>query len=175
MDSVTINQRVAHRVNLKVDNGDLAASVFDDSHENSFGYSSIGTTSTAIDRIYYDTLVLDKSGTIGINLTSLPVSPPEASGGAVVKIVGLYVEPIDNTSGTNASSLRIGDSSGTNMAKLWWGSVSTTVTVGGADYNGHYSHHDATGVAVGGNSIKFTNLDSSNTLTFNVLIIGRSA
>lgn len=176
MDSLSLNITVSHRVNLHVDNGALNPSKFSDYRERSVGTSSIGAGAGAIDRLYLATHTLAPSGSVTINLGAVPTEPAEAAGGVFAKLVDMHIEMVDNLDGsTNGSGIRFGDAAGTNMAQLWFGSVSTTFTVGSADTDSYWSTHDDAGVAVGGNSIKFTNLDSTDTVTFNLLLTGRSS
>lgn len=175
MDSVSLTVQVAHDIQLSEDNGSLNPTRFAQGRETSAGYGTVGTSAGSIDRIYYDEIVLDKSGSTTIALTSLPIEPAGVgSGGAIATLTELFLELRPNASSTiTASGVRLGDATGTGMAKMMFGSVSTTVDVHKTP--GVFFWASDTGVARGGDSIKITNLDSSNTVTLNLLLTGRSA
>lgn len=175
MDSISVNVNVTESVYIAVDNGTLNPTTFRQQKSSEAGYGTVGSTTTTIDRLYYNSLTLGKSETVGIDLTSLPTEPGGVgSGGAVVTLTGLSVIIVANGDSTiTGSGLRIGDSAGTNMAKMMFGSVSTTFDL--PKDPGIFVWGGDVGVPRGGNSIKFTNLDSSNSITFTVKITGRSA
>lgn len=174
MDSISVTTNVTESVYIAVDNGTLNPTTFRQMKTAEAGYGTVGSATATIDRLYYNSITLGKSETIGIDLTSLPTEPGGVgSGGAVTTINGLSVVigPSGDTTITG-SGLRIGDSSGTNMAKMMFGSVSTTFDI--PKDPGLFNWAGDVGCARGGNSIKFTNLDSSNSITFTVKITGRS-
>lgn len=175
MDSISVTTDVTESVYIAVDNGTLNPTTFRQLKTVDAGYGTVGSTTATIDRLYYNSLTLGKSETVGIDLTSLPTEPGGVGpGGAVVTLNGLSVVIVANGDSTiTGSGLRIGDSSGTNMAQMMFGSVSTTLDI--PKDPGVFVWAGDVGVARGGNSIKFTNLDSSNSITFTVKITGRSA
>lgn len=174
MDSVSVNTNISQSVHIKDDNGTLNPTYFSQLREDSSGYGTVGSSTGQIDRLYYASHTLDKSGTVGINLTSLPTEPGGVgSGGAIATVTLLHVKIFPNSDTTiTASGLTMGDTAGTDMAKLMFNNVSTTFNI--PKDPGLFSWGGDVGVARGGNSIKFTNQDSSNTITFTVLIAGRS-
>lgn len=174
MDSVSVNTSITQSIAISVDNGVLNPTSFRQLSTDDAGYNTVGSATGTIDRLYYASHTLDKSATVGINLTSLPDEPGGVGSTgslATLTILNIKIEPNEGTTIT-ASGLRIGDSSGTNMAKLMFGSVSTTFDI--PKTPGIFAWAGDAGVARGGNSIKFTNLDSANTITFTTLIVGRS-
>lgn len=175
MDSISVNTNVTESVYIAVDNGTLNPTTFRQLKSSEAGYGTVGSTTTTIDRLYYNSITLGKSETISIDLTSLPTEPGGVgSGGAVVTLNGLSVVIVPSGDTTiTGSGLRIGDSSGANMAKMMFGSVSTTFDI--PKDPGIFVWGGDVGVARGGDSIKFTNLDSSESITFTVKITGRSA
>jgi hypothetical protein len=173
MDSISLTTTITKSVRIAVANGTLNSTTFSQTKEDSAGYGAVGTATGTIDRFYWKEHIVAPSGSVTINLASLPEAPEGASAGAVVTLTELHVKISENANSTiTASGLRIGDATGVNMAKMMFGSVSTTFDVPKSP--GLFSWAGDGGVAVGGNSIKFTNLDSSNTITFTVEIAGRS-
>lgn len=174
MDSVSLTNAISTYVRVQVDNGTLNPTTFTQLREDSAGYGVVGSSTGQIDRLYYAQHTLDKSATVGVNLTSLPTEPGGVgSGGSLATLTLLHIKIEPNEDSTiTASGLRLGDTSGTNMAKLMFSDVSVTVNIPSSP--GVFSWSGDGGVARGGNSIKLTNLDSSNTITFNLLIVGRS-
>lgn len=175
MDSVTLSMGMSQEVACGKSNSPLSPSTTHDYENPHLNYGTVSLGLGFIDNLHYHVYTLDKSASIGLDLSAALGTPVDAAGTGptgFTKITVLRVMLRANVDGSAGSaSIRFGNH-GTAPAKLFLGSVSQTFDVGG---DGRFSWESDTGVARGGTNLKILNLDGSNTATFSLLIAGRTA
>lgn len=175
MDRIAITTGLTESVRIERDNGLLNPTSFNQYFHDDYGYIKTGTTPGSINRLYYNSITLDKSEHVVIDLGDLPTEPGGiGSGGKISTLNGLSVIVTSNPSDLTITGkgVLLGDSSGGSHTNLMFGSNNVVVTI--PRNPGFFVWASDEGVTLTGSKLKITNMDDENKTTVIIKIIGRS-
>lgn len=180
MDSVALSVDTSVAVTLRGAQLNLNPKTFGQAVSDGVSWNSVGTTTGKINVFHFKSYELGPSATIAFDVQASP--PDDMPGNPVtvneamptlVTMTAFQVTTQTNRTGTPGSSLRIRSKS-SSPANLFWGNADTFgITLGNPAQVSWASDLGKNPVATG-SMFEICNLDGANSITFRIMIAGRS-
>lgn len=175
MDSVTLSVDVTTQVRLAKANGTLNPTIQSETTSTSQGYGAVGTSANQINVVWYKAFTLAGAGTLDISLDDASVNPVDTAGNVLVTMTMFQVrlvENVDLSANSTGISVKGKTGDGAKLMMLVSEQGFTVPKLGSLTWESDYGLSPKT--ATTAKTIRFTNLDATNSASVELLITGRS-